>query len=108
MNIKIKILLTFGALAGLWLAAPGTLQAQLEKVSISGTLYEQGAQSDNDKTTTTKAPAKVSLSTATVLKQLAKDEFAEGNYTSSLFPSAAKLVYNGLGFEVDDGTNELV
>jgi hypothetical protein len=111
MNQKPKLLVLLATVAALSLAVPGTLLAQvLEKVTISATVYEQGATSDNGITTTTSAPTKSSslISTASLLKDLAVDEFTEGNWETNKFPAAAKLDYNGTGFEVDEGTNELV
>jgi hypothetical protein len=110
MNQKIKILLTTATVAGLWLAAPGMLKAQvLQTVSISGTMLAQGTNTDNNTTTTTKAPTRTTITTASVLKQLALDENAAGNYGSTKFPPGAKLKYlAGTGFQVDNGTNELV
>jgi hypothetical protein len=108
MNQKVKMLLRSTTVAGLWLALPGTLQAQLEKVTITTTIYEQGAISDNGHTTKISPPAKRSVTTVNFLEQLAKDEFAEGNWGGGHFPAGAQLVYNGSGFEIDQGTNKLV
>src|ERR1700678_2396922 len=108
MNKKIKIILVSTTMAGLWLALPATLQAQLEKVTITATIYGQGAQSDNGHTTTIKPPAKGAVTTVNFLEQLAKDEAAEGNWGGGHFPAGAQLVYNGSGFEIARGTNELV
>ncbi len=80
----------------------------LEKVSITATVIEQGATKDNGTTTTTKAPTKVSWITTTLLKQLAADEFAEGKLLSATLPAGAKLDFNGTGFEIDQGSKELV
>src|SRR5690242_16240610 len=41
----------------------------------------------------TAAPVKYKLDTATVLAQLAKDEYNEGNYNLPTFPTGAKLMY---------------
>jgi hypothetical protein len=98
---KIKTLVMLATVASLWLAVPGTLRAQdvLEKMSISATTYDQSTNStDNGTTSTTKAPSKGSITTATLLKDL---ELVEG----TTFPSGATLVFNGDGFEVDKGTN---
>jgi hypothetical protein len=112
MNQKIKILLTSATVAGLWLAAPGSLKAQvLQTVSISGTMLAQGTNTDNNTTSTTKAPTRTPITTASVLKQLALDEYAAGNYPypNTKFPPGAKLKYLAdTGFQVDNGTNELV
>lgn len=86
-----------------------SLHAQiLEKISLSATLYTQGATNDNTTTTTIKSPVKSTITTANLLKQLAADENFEGNWASNSFPSSAKLDFNGTGFEIDQGTNELL
>lgn len=73
----------------------------LEKVAITGTAYVQSATSnDNGTKTTVGSPTKISITTAYILKQLAIDE-------GTTFPSNAKLDWNGSGFEVDQGTNEI-
>jgi hypothetical protein len=111
MKQKLKSLLMLATVAGMSLAAPATVLAQeiLAKVSVSGTMYEQSTNTtDNNLTTATKAPTKISLTTATLLKQLALDEYSEQNWTASNFPANASLVFNGTGFEVDQGTNQLV
>jgi hypothetical protein len=108
MNQKIKMLLMSTTVTGLWLALPGILQAQLEKVTITATIYEQGAQSDNGHTTTISPPTKHPVTTVNFLEQLAKDEAAEGRWGGGHFPAGAQLVYNGSGFEIAQGTNELV
>lgn len=109
MNHNPKLFILLAASFVLWLLAPQSLEAQiLEKVSLSATLYQQGDTNDNNTTTTIKAPTKSSLSTGALLKLLAIDEYSEGNFETNFFPAGAKLDYNGNGFEVDDGTNELV
>jgi hypothetical protein len=108
MNHKIKMLLMSTTVAGLWLALPGSLPAQLEKVTITATTYEQGAQSDNGHTTKISPPTKHPVTTVNFLEQLAKDESAEGRWGGGHFPAGAQLIYNGSGFEIDQGTNELV
>ncbi len=102
------------ALAGALLSlAPGQIEAQtynpLEKVLISGTMYVQGATSDNGTTTTIKGPSKSSITTEMLLKQLVQDEFANGNasFTSATVPKGAVLNFNGSGFEIDQGGNQL-
>jgi hypothetical protein len=79
-------------------------QAQVSQtLSISGTEYSQSAQTDNGKITTTKAPGRTTLTTASLLKQLAIDENTAGHYASTTFPAGARLIYvNGTGFEVVD------
>jgi len=76
-------------------------------------MYEQGATTDlpvaNPTTTTIKAPTKVSITTALLLKQLAADENANGNvnFPTATPPRGAVLYFNGSGFEIDQGTNQL-
>ncbi len=113
MNINItkanKFLTLFATAAAVFLAVPGTLHAQAsEKMSISATIYLQGATSDKKGVTTSAGPTKQSVSTVNLLESLAKDENAEGNYPNTKFPSTAALYYYGGGFEVDEGTNVLV
>ena len=110
MKQEFKTLLMLATMAGLSLAEPATIHAQvLAKVSVSATLYEQSTNTTGTATTTTtKAPTKISLTTATLLKQLALDTYSEGTWTATNFPASASLVFNGSGFEVDQGTNLLV
>jgi hypothetical protein len=109
MNQKLKFLALFVTAAAVFLAVPGTLRAQVsEKMSISATIYLQGATSDKKGVTTIAGPTKQSVSTVNLLESLAKDENAEGNYPNTKFPSTAALHYYGGGFEVDEGTNVLV
>jgi hypothetical protein len=108
MKSVIPVLAGLASLGALISSTESASAQLLEKVSISATAYEQGAASDNNTVTTTKAPAKVAISTATILKQLATDEFSEGRLNSANLPASAKLDFNGTGFEIDQGTNELV
>jgi hypothetical protein len=117
MKLKFKALVMLATVAGFSLALPGTLHAQepLEKISVSATIIEASVSTngvdtgtDNGTSTTTKAPTKSSITTATLLKQLALDENNEGNWTSTKFPANATLDYNGSGFAVYQGANELV
>jgi hypothetical protein len=70
-------------------------------------MYLQGPTTDNNTTTTIKSPSKPSITTASLLKQLIADEYAEGNLSSTTLPGA-KLDFNGTGFEIDQGANEAV
>jgi len=118
MKLELNALVILATAACFWLAAPRTVHAQeqlLEKISVSATMYEASATTngvdtgvDNGTSTTTKAPTKTSITTATLLKQLALDENSEGNWTSTKFPANAILDFNGSGFGVYEGTNELV
>jgi hypothetical protein len=101
-------------LAGAMLAlAPGRIDAQsyspLEKVSISGTGYEQGATHDNGTSSNTANPTKFSITTASLLAQLVADEYSYGNknFTSARVPAGAVLKFYGTGFEIDQGTSQL-
>jgi hypothetical protein len=86
------------------LGVAGTQIAQV--VSITGTELAQGEQSNNGKTTTTKAPSKTTITTADVLADLAKDENTAGIYGATSFPSGAKLLYTAnSGFQVVDKHN---
>jgi hypothetical protein len=104
------LLLLVGAMLAL---APGQIEAQtyiaLERVSISATGYQQGSTSSNATTSTTKPPVKFSITTGKLLEQLVADEFSYGNrqFTSAVVPRGAVLNFNGSGFEIDQGTNQL-
>jgi hypothetical protein len=118
MKLKLKPLVILATAAGFSLALPGTVHAQaqlLERISLSATMYEASATTngvdvgtDNGTSTTTKAPTRSTITAATLLKQLALDEYSEGNWTNSKFPANATLDYNGSGFAVYQGTNPLV
>ncbi|MGD1086855.1 MAG: hypothetical protein ABSA47_19130 [Verrucomicrobiota bacterium] len=117
MKLKLKALVILATVAGFSLALPGIVHAQelLEKISVSATMYEASATTngvdtgvDNGTSTTTKAPTRTFLTTATLLKQLALDENSENQWTNTKFPANATLDYNGSGFAVYEGTNELV
>jgi hypothetical protein len=83
-------------------------QVSLE-VSISGTVFAQGVTNNNNATTATKAPAKSRVTTASLLKQLAQDEKAAGNWADNTFPADARLIYvNGTGFKVVDRHDDLL
>lgn len=106
-SIRTGIIVLAGAVLSL---APGRIEAQTyftAKVTITATIYEQGATNDNSTTTTIKAPTKVSVTTASLLKQLVIDEASEGNLPSTTLPKGAALYFNGSGFEIDQGTNQL-
>jgi hypothetical protein len=112
MNKKLMVYSMFATVAGLSLVMSGTLLAQpplpLEKVSFSATLYGQNTTNDTGKTTTVKAPIKQIKTTANLIEQLTHDEFAEGNLASDSLPAGAALYFNGSGFEIAKGTNEIV
>lgn len=110
MKHRIQILFAAATAAGLWLSPPATVQAQVSlEVSISGTVFAQGSTNANNTTTTTRAPIKSSLTTATLLRQLAQDEKAAGMWAKSSFPPDARLIYvNGAGFKVVDRHYELL
>ncbi len=104
-----KFLTLFATSSAVLLAVPGTLHAQvLEKMSISATIYLQGAPPTKKSVTTIAGPNKQSVVTVNLLESLAKDENAEGNYPETKFPSTAALYYYGTGFEVLEGTKVLV
>lgn len=95
--------------AGFSLLASAPLRAQnLENVAISATVYEQGATHNNGKSTATIA-APSTITTGSLLRQLALDERGLGLWESNTFPGGAKLVYSGAtGFEVVDKHNDLL
>ncbi len=109
MKHRIQILIA-ATTAGLWLSPPATLQGQVSlEVSISGTVFEQGTTNNNNATTTTKTPIKKSLTTGTLLKELALDEKAAGDWAENSFPADARLIYvNGAGFKVVDRHDDLL
>lgn len=78
---------------GLSLIGSGRLYAQaLEKVTVSATVYGQGAISG----TTYKTPNKTAVTTATLLGYLDKDEGS--------VPTGAKLGFNGTSFVLYNAT----
>jgi hypothetical protein len=86
------------------LGVAGTQIAQV--VSITGTELTQGAESNNGKITTTKAPTKTTITTANILEYLAQDEHTAGTYSATNFPSGAKLVYTAnSGLQVVEKNN---
>ncbi len=92
MKLKTKIVSSAAVLAFLSLAI-NSLQAQVTNlVSITATVLIQGSVNDNGTNTTAAAPSKHSVTTQTLLGLLAQDEYAEGNYGSTNFPTGAKLV----------------
>lgn len=88
----------------------GTLQAQIiQTLSFTLTASVQSEnQTDNGTTTTTPAPTKVTVTTKQILATLATDEFAAGNWSSTTFPSGAKLAAVDGDFEVLDKNNNLL
>jgi hypothetical protein len=77
-------------------------------VTLAVTLAEQNTSKLAGGITTTAAPLAVKLATADVLKFLALDEYAEGNWPSNSFPKTARLAVAGGHALVLNGTNFLL
>jgi len=86
------------------LGVAGTQISQV--VSITGTQLTQGVETNNGKTTKTKAPTKTTITTADILEYLAQDEHTAGTYSATNFPSGAKLLYTAnSGLQVVEKNN---
>ena len=86
-----------------------TVQTQVTNlVTITATAEAQGGTNDNGTVTTIKKPTKLTLDTKQILAFLAEDEYAEGEYASTNFPTGAKLVVIGGDFQVLDKTNNFL
>ena len=71
-------------------------------LKITATILLQAGTNDNGKAVTTAAPAKLAFDTKQILVFLARDEFAEGNYGATEFPTNATLVAAISGPETGD------
>jgi hypothetical protein len=84
--------------------------------SISATAYVQNTLTTTfNGVTTTAAPVKYSVTTKSVLNQLAASEYASSNYPSAFFPLGAKLVFldypqafTNSCFVVEDSTGNII
>lgn len=117
-TIIFRVLLAAAVVSGSFAANRAQAQANQTAV-ISGTeLLQNGdpsAPRDNGTTTTLKAPTRLSISTATLLKDLAVDETAAANWfnaTGKVPPNARLRVafagmadFSSLSFQVVSGTN---
>ena len=88
---------------------PGNVRAKVIQIlTFSLTAFMQGTNYDNGTSTIGAPPKLKSYNTADLLKVLAEDEYAAGNWPSNTFPSTAKLAFGDIGFAVLSGTNVLV
>lgn len=88
MNAKIIAgAVVFFALAAARVEAQGT-----KIITIAATAELQGATNDTGADRVIAAPVKKTINTADILKYLAEDEYACGNYALGKFPGSAKLV----------------
>ena len=113
-NNKMKSSKLFAAIITLGLCAlpAGHVRADItEFLTLNVTTFQQNSNRDDGIFTTTPVPTIKTHSTAEILKRLAADKFAQGNWPSNSFPASAKLaviptVTNQ--FVVITGTNILV
>ncbi len=88
MKNKIAIIIT---VMSAWAV---TAQDKIKEMplTITATAEIQSQIFDDGTTTKIAAPQKFSVTTKTLLAMLAQDEFFDGNYPSTVFPSGAKLI----------------
>ena len=96
------------AFQGVSLPVPEPSAQVTQLLTINATFEAQDGTSDNGTVTTIKAPTRHILDTKRILEFLAKDEYAEGKYTSSNFPACAKLVVINGDFQVLGTTNKFL
>ena len=90
------------------------LQAQVVNVlTVTATLSVQSQNvTDNGTITTTGKPQKAAFTTKTLIADLIKAEFFEGNYSSKIAPSGAKLVavggFSSPDFQIWDAANDVL
>ncbi len=116
MKLTNRSLFGFLCFLGVWLVSTSQVRAQVPQLALdSGIELLQGATIDKKGVTTVKAPARFSVSTATLLKDLAVDETLNGTWfnATAKVPANAKLVVNfpgpsdfsSLSYKVVSGTN---
>lgn len=98
--------------AVLGLTAPGA-RAQSNTndfniVTVALTLQSQGSISDDGTTRVYANPVKRKVSTKDLLNQLARDKYAQSNYTANFFPAGAKLALSGGAFVVVTRFNQFI
>jgi hypothetical protein len=114
MTQKFRILLISATAAILWLSVPSPLKAQVSTVAvISGKVVTEGGTVTNDtqNTPVQLPPVTSSITTATLLKQLAMDEKTAGVWPFTTFPAGARLIYvvgPPSWFQVVDNHNNLL
>jgi hypothetical protein len=108
-STKKFLVVTFAALGltALTAQAQGKL-TNLNFVSVALTLQSQGSFSDDGTTKIYATPVTRKLSTKDLLNQLARDEFAEENYSAATFPSGARLALADGSFVVVDSGHQLL
>jgi hypothetical protein len=94
------------AVAAIGVMRPTATLAQgfaAQRIVLSANVFEQGITETNAVTAVTKAPPRSAMTTESLLKQLATDEFASTNWSSNSFPDGAKLNFSpNSGFSVVD------
>jgi hypothetical protein len=91
MKLQTKIMANAVILAAFFTLAAGRLHAQnTNAVTISATIQSQGATNTSGGTTTIAAKT-TAINAKQLLAWLAQDEFAEGNFPNTNFPSGAYL-----------------
>jgi hypothetical protein len=106
--MKLKTHLIVSIAAALCMCAGNVRADVLQIVTISVTTFTQSSTNDNGTNTTFAPPKSKSHNTAEILKALAQDEYAAGNYLNTNFPAGAKLAAGNDSFLVVNGTNILV
>jgi hypothetical protein len=101
INQKSKRFLAIVGIAVISLAGSGRVEAQFSQiVSISGTALTQSAQNSQGGIP---APSRTAITTESLLKQLAADAYANGSYSTNVFPAGTRLAFTSLsGFGVID------
>lgn len=104
-----------GAVAGLFVAAAGSLQAQgrlddITVVNVSLKLQLQSGFTDNGSVKIYARPQNQRINTKDLLTLLARDKFAQTNYAGTLFPSGSRLAINNTNgaFLVVSRNDELI
>jgi hypothetical protein len=106
--MKLKNLIIGTAIA-LGLSLSLGLRAEvLQNLNVSITTFSQRSVLDNGTNTFAAAPKIQSHNTAEILKILAQDKAAQGNWPSNNFPTGAKLAAGDDRFVVVLGTNVLI
>src|SRR5271155_5436054 len=88
------------AFATVLVLRPGAALAQgfsAQRISISASVFEEGAIEPNNGTTVTKPLSRSAMTAESLLQQLAADEYASTNWGSNSFPRGAELNFTAAG-----------
>jgi hypothetical protein len=106
--MKLKNLIICASI-GLGICFANNLSAEiLQNLTFTATTFSQRLILDNGTNTLSPAPKGQVHTTGDILKTLAQDKFAQNNWPSNSFPTAAKLAVGNDRFVVVLGTNVLV